>query len=198
MIGRSWPRRPGRRPLYRRAEELAGFGSWEWIPESRRLRWSDNLFRIYGLQPGEITPSVEYVFAHAHPDDRATGRARRRRARSHRATPRAALPLRMAGQHGASPDVDGRGSRGGERQHAERSSARSRMSPSVTRLSASWQPRFAVSDALADWGAGHARRFASGQGSGGGVGVRGRDDVDPAQRRPRPVGGVAHTDDVLA
>jgi PAS domain-containing protein len=51
------------------------------------MLWSDNLFRIYGLRPGEITPSAEYVFAHGHPDDRerleqaehALGRTGRRR-----------------------------------------------------------------------------------------------------------------------
>jgi DNA-binding CsgD family transcriptional regulator/PAS domain-containing protein len=59
---------PSRETLYERAEELAGFGSWEWT--SDRILWSDNLFRIYGLRPGEITPTAEYVFAHCHPDDR--------------------------------------------------------------------------------------------------------------------------------
>jgi PAS domain S-box-containing protein len=52
---------------HERVEELAGFGSWE--STSGRILWSDNLFRIYGLRPGEITPSAEYVFAHCHPDD---------------------------------------------------------------------------------------------------------------------------------
>ena len=60
-----------RATLHDRTEELAGFGSWEWRPESRQLLWSDNSFRIYGLRPGEIVPSPEYLVAHAHPDDRA-------------------------------------------------------------------------------------------------------------------------------
>jgi PAS domain S-box-containing protein len=59
---------PSRETLYERAEELAGFGLWEWT--SGRMLWSDNLFRIYGLRPGEITPTAEYVFAHCHPDDK--------------------------------------------------------------------------------------------------------------------------------
>jgi PAS domain S-box-containing protein len=61
-------RTPKRETLFERAEELAGFGSWEWTP--RRILWSANLFRIYGLRPAEITPSAEHVFAHCHPDDR--------------------------------------------------------------------------------------------------------------------------------
>jgi PAS domain S-box-containing protein len=61
----------GRASLHNRTEELAGFGSWEWRPESAQLLWSDNMFRIYGLRPGEIVPSPEYLMAHSHPDDRA-------------------------------------------------------------------------------------------------------------------------------
>jgi PAS domain S-box-containing protein len=57
-----------REARYERAEELTGFGTWEWT--SDRILWSDNLFRIYGLRPAEITPSAEYVFAHCHPDDK--------------------------------------------------------------------------------------------------------------------------------
>jgi PAS domain S-box-containing protein len=52
-----------------RTEELAGFGHWEWTPESERLKWSDNLFRIYGMRPGDIIPSAEHVVAHCHADD---------------------------------------------------------------------------------------------------------------------------------
>jgi PAS domain S-box-containing protein len=55
--------------LYQHAEELAGIGSWELETETGELFWSDNLFRIYGLEPNEITPSVEYVISHIHPGD---------------------------------------------------------------------------------------------------------------------------------
>jgi PAS domain S-box-containing protein len=64
-LGRPTPRRE---TLSERAEELAGFGIWKWT--SGRILWSDNLFRIYGLQPAEITPSAEYVSVHCHPDDK--------------------------------------------------------------------------------------------------------------------------------
>jgi PAS domain S-box-containing protein len=68
-------RTPREKTLRERTEELAGFGSWDWNPESGRLRWSNNLFRIYGLRPAEITPSAEYVIAHCHPDDAARVKA---------------------------------------------------------------------------------------------------------------------------
>jgi DNA-binding CsgD family transcriptional regulator/PAS domain-containing protein len=60
--------RPSLETLYERAEELAGFGTWKW--SDGRILWSDNLFRIYGLRPGEITPSAEHIFANCHPDDK--------------------------------------------------------------------------------------------------------------------------------
>jgi PAS domain S-box-containing protein len=58
-----------RQALLEAAEEVAGGGSYEWIPADGDLLWSDNLYRIFGLEPGEITPTPEYVFAHTHPDD---------------------------------------------------------------------------------------------------------------------------------
>ena len=58
---------PPRVVLYERAEELAGFGTWEWTPD--QIRWSDNLFRLYGLRPGRSRRRPEYVFARCHPDD---------------------------------------------------------------------------------------------------------------------------------
>jgi PAS domain S-box-containing protein len=59
-----------RQALLEAAEEIAEAGSWEWTPAGAELLWSDNLFRIFGLSPGEITPTPEYVFAQTHPDDR--------------------------------------------------------------------------------------------------------------------------------
>ena len=56
--------------LLEAAEELAQVGSWEWAPAEGAARWSDSVFRIFGLEPGEITPTPEYVVEHTHPDDR--------------------------------------------------------------------------------------------------------------------------------
>jgi PAS domain S-box-containing protein len=55
--------------LLERAEEVAQIGSWDWDLETGRLLWSDNLFRLYGLEPGEITPTPGYVLEQVHPDD---------------------------------------------------------------------------------------------------------------------------------
>ncbi len=45
-------------------------GSWEWIPSTGELIWSDNYFRLLGLEPGSITPSLGFVLAYTHPKDR--------------------------------------------------------------------------------------------------------------------------------
>jgi DNA-binding CsgD family transcriptional regulator len=50
-------------------------GSWEWIPATGELLWSANYFRLLGLEPGSITPSVEFVLAHTHPKDTERVRA---------------------------------------------------------------------------------------------------------------------------
>jgi PAS domain S-box-containing protein len=59
-----------RHALLQRAEEIAQAGSWEWDVATGELLWSDNLYRIFGLEPGEITPTAGYVVENAHVDDR--------------------------------------------------------------------------------------------------------------------------------
>ena len=56
--------------LLEAAERIAQIGSFEWLPDIPELRWTDNLFRIFGLEPGEITPSREFWIERVHPDDR--------------------------------------------------------------------------------------------------------------------------------
>ncbi|HZO30578.1 MAG TPA: PAS domain-containing protein, partial [Chloroflexota bacterium] len=57
------------------AQRLAHLGSWERDVASGRLTWSDELYRIYGLEPQEIPASFEAFMAHVHPDDAARVRA---------------------------------------------------------------------------------------------------------------------------
>jgi PAS domain S-box-containing protein len=53
-----------------RAEQLAQTGSWDWNLNDNLLLWSDNMFRLLGLEPGEITPTSEYVIGRVHEEDR--------------------------------------------------------------------------------------------------------------------------------
>jgi PAS domain S-box-containing protein len=50
-------------------ERIGQQGSWLWNLDTDELRWSDNLFRIFGLEPQELAPSLELVFGMILPDD---------------------------------------------------------------------------------------------------------------------------------
>jgi PAS domain S-box-containing protein len=41
------------------AQHLAKIGSWEWNPNSGTLKWSDELYRIHGLEPNSPLPPLE-------------------------------------------------------------------------------------------------------------------------------------------
>ena len=51
------------------AQALAHIGSWEWSIRTNRVNWSDELFRIYGLNSGGRVTYGSYL-DHVHPDDR--------------------------------------------------------------------------------------------------------------------------------
>jgi len=53
-----------------RAEQLVHTGTWEWDLESDELIWSENMYRLLGVEPGDVTPSPEYVLSRMHPADR--------------------------------------------------------------------------------------------------------------------------------
>jgi PAS domain S-box-containing protein len=58
------------RTLLEEAQKVAGLGCWEWDPGSGRLQWSDELYRIYGVDPGSFVPSFEAYLERVHRDDR--------------------------------------------------------------------------------------------------------------------------------
>ncbi|MBC7630465.1 EAL domain-containing protein [Aeromicrobium sp.] len=52
------------------ARRLARVGSWEWDVAENRVSWSDELYRIFGLDRHEFDPTYESLIATVHPDDR--------------------------------------------------------------------------------------------------------------------------------
>ena len=62
------------------AQQLARVGSWEWDIRANVVTWSDELFRIYGLEPQSLSPSYEEFLERVHPDDRADVDARNHKA----------------------------------------------------------------------------------------------------------------------
>ena len=53
------------------AQQIAHLGSWEWDVRSSKVTWSDELYRINGLQPGEFAGTFEAALDRIHPDDRS-------------------------------------------------------------------------------------------------------------------------------
>lgn len=52
------------------AQQLAHLGSWEWDIARGVHRWSEEVYRIFGLSPQEVEPSYEAFLASVHPDER--------------------------------------------------------------------------------------------------------------------------------
>jgi len=52
------------------AQELVHVGSWQWDVASGDIAWSDELYRIYGLQPRKQAVSYEEFMQLIYPDDR--------------------------------------------------------------------------------------------------------------------------------
>jgi PAS domain S-box-containing protein len=62
--------------ILQQAERMAHLGSW-WIElestddiNSNPLRWSDEVYRIFGYEPFSVTVTNDLFFSHVHPDDR--------------------------------------------------------------------------------------------------------------------------------
>jgi diguanylate cyclase (GGDEF)-like protein/PAS domain S-box-containing protein len=73
-----------------RAQRIAGLGSWE-VPigdpenlDANPLLWSNQTYRLFGYEPGEVEASNELFFAHVHPDDREAIHAAVREAMANR------------------------------------------------------------------------------------------------------------------
>ncbi len=53
-----------------RAQQIAHLGTWEWDIQNNRQTWSDESYRLFGLQPGSIEASFDNFVQMVHPDDR--------------------------------------------------------------------------------------------------------------------------------
>ncbi len=57
------------------AEAVAGVGYWRLDVATEKITWSEQMFRIWGLESG-VEPPLAAAMAMTHPDDRAEGAAR--------------------------------------------------------------------------------------------------------------------------
>jgi PAS domain S-box-containing protein len=53
-----------------RTQELAGLGSWEYEIGTDHVSWSDELYRIYGLEPQSVRITLQGFLERVHPEDR--------------------------------------------------------------------------------------------------------------------------------
>ena len=57
------------------AQTIGQFGSWEWDAETDKVEWSDQLCRIFGVEPGSAPSTFEGFLDRIHPDDREATKA---------------------------------------------------------------------------------------------------------------------------
>lgn len=54
----------------RKAQEIAHLGFWEFDWQSGQITWSDEMYRIFGMEPQEIPLTYDQLLERVHPDDR--------------------------------------------------------------------------------------------------------------------------------
>jgi PAS domain S-box-containing protein len=70
IVGATLAEREATSEALRQAQELTHVGSWEWDVSTNRVTWSDELFRIYGLEPQSRRLDYATFLACVHPEDR--------------------------------------------------------------------------------------------------------------------------------
>ena len=53
-----------------RAQSIAHVGNWAWNLKTGQMQWSDEVYRIFGYDPGSIQPTEELLLSSVFPDDR--------------------------------------------------------------------------------------------------------------------------------
>lgn len=55
--------------LLKQAQQIGHLGDWHWHADSGELNWSDEVFRIFGYEPGSFTPEYEKFYRVRREDD---------------------------------------------------------------------------------------------------------------------------------
>jgi PAS domain S-box-containing protein len=86
------------------AQQITHIGSWEWDVANNVVTWSDELYRIYGLEPGSCEITFEFFLARLHEDDRTAVQGHVRAALEHGG--RFAYPERIFRPDGSMRQLD--------------------------------------------------------------------------------------------
>ena len=57
--------------LYKQAQARTHIGNWTWDIKADKVSWSDEMYRIYGLEPQSVTVNYEMYMGRIHTEDRA-------------------------------------------------------------------------------------------------------------------------------
>ncbi len=55
---------------YVEAQEMAHFGNWEMDIVSNKMKWTDEVYRMFGFHPGSIQPTLSNYFGYVHLEDK--------------------------------------------------------------------------------------------------------------------------------
>jgi len=53
-----------------KAQRLARLGNWEWDPKSGELHWSEEMYHLFGIDPGNWAPTRDKQLERVHPADK--------------------------------------------------------------------------------------------------------------------------------
>lgn len=56
--------------LHQKAQRIGKLGHWSLTIETGKLDWSDEIYRIFGLEPQKFKPTYEAFLRHIHPEDK--------------------------------------------------------------------------------------------------------------------------------
>jgi PAS domain S-box-containing protein len=70
--------------MFREAQEAAHIGVWEYEEETDRFDWTDGLYRLFGLTPQSMRPTLSLFLGLVHQDDRESVRQAIDRAQAQR------------------------------------------------------------------------------------------------------------------
>ena len=56
--------------LHKQAQAITHLGNWSWLVNEQKVSWSDEMYRIYGMEPQSEEMSFERFLSFVHPDDR--------------------------------------------------------------------------------------------------------------------------------